>query len=34
LERLNKHVDWMARLAVIAEKRRAKTLAAVASNGH
>jgi len=33
LERLNKHVEWMARLAVIAEKRRAKILAAAESNG-
>lgn len=35
LERINKQVDWLARLANLAEKRRARTLAAgAARNGH
>ncbi|HUS17017.1 MAG TPA: acyl-ACP desaturase, partial [Chloroflexia bacterium] len=35
LDKLNKHVDWMARLAIVADKRRARTLAAAGiSNGH
>jgi acyl-[acyl-carrier-protein] desaturase len=35
LDKLNKHVDWMARLATVADKRRARVLAAAGiSNGH